>query len=268
MPKDVDFIRDNGGKVEHKDLSKPSRDDRKNPFSEDNISKEDRKDYKDTTFDPDMRVSRVAFKVVSQIIVADDAKETFYQWWKKKYFNEDWGVELPNRITSSHWDIHHFKGNKVWLNFSKMKSKQKDDKETLTVGQFMQVLESEGKNIPSDVPDFYRKQDFISETESVCFIPIWYHKKNPTGDNIKQMYENFIDFKEKLHYQTLKKIVRKGIDMIDSIISYFLSIKSERVKEDKEDGVNARLFKNRVNEDVELLEQCKNGLSKKYKIGC
>lgn len=73
MPKDVDFIRDNGGKVEHNDLSKPSRDDRKNPFSEDKVQKEDRKDYKDTIFDPDMRVSRVAFKVVGQIVVANGA---------------------------------------------------------------------------------------------------------------------------------------------------------------------------------------------------
>jgi len=86
MLKDVDIVRDNGGKVEHKDLSKPPRDDRRNPFSEDNISKEDRKDYSDTTYDKDLRVSRIARKVVSQIIVADDSKETFYQWWKKKVF--------------------------------------------------------------------------------------------------------------------------------------------------------------------------------------
>lgn len=53
--KDVDQIRDNGGKSEHKDLSHPGRDDKRNRYNVKEIKKEDRADYKDTAFDPDMK---------------------------------------------------------------------------------------------------------------------------------------------------------------------------------------------------------------------
>lgn len=56
--KDVDQIRDNGGKSEYKDLSRPGRDDKRNRYNVKEINKEDRADYKDTVFDPDLKTGK------------------------------------------------------------------------------------------------------------------------------------------------------------------------------------------------------------------
>lgn len=55
--KDVDQIRDNGGKKEHTDLSKPSRTDLKKLVTKRDVAREDKDDYKDTLFDKDLRIS-------------------------------------------------------------------------------------------------------------------------------------------------------------------------------------------------------------------
>jgi len=70
--------------------------------------------------------------------------------------------------------------------------------------------------------------------------------------------------RKKYSRETCGVINRKGIDMINSIISYFLSIKNIQDEQDEQDGFNPDLFKNRINEDIELLEQCRADLINKY----
>jgi len=69
--KDIDQTKDTGGKFEHKDLSKPGRDDKRHRYNEKEINREDRDDYKDTLFDHDLktgddkmdRITRIAHSV-------------------------------------------------------------------------------------------------------------------------------------------------------------------------------------------------------------
>ena len=66
--KDVDQTRDNGGKIEHTDLSKPSRTDLKKQVTKRDVPKEDKDDYKDTLFDEDLRTSsNKAIKIAIEI---------------------------------------------------------------------------------------------------------------------------------------------------------------------------------------------------------
>ena len=69
--KDVDQIRDNGGKSEHKDLSHPNRDDKRNRYNVKEIKKEDRADYKDTAFDPDLKAASTLVKVAKMLLSRD-----------------------------------------------------------------------------------------------------------------------------------------------------------------------------------------------------
>jgi hypothetical protein len=69
--KDVDQIRDNGGKSEHKDLSHPNRDDKRNRYNVKEIKKEDRADYKDTAFDPDLKAASILVKVAKTLLARD-----------------------------------------------------------------------------------------------------------------------------------------------------------------------------------------------------
>ena len=64
--KDVDQIRDNGGKQERKDLSRPSRSDLKKQLTKRDVLREDRDDYKDTLFDKDLKLGNIAIKIAEK----------------------------------------------------------------------------------------------------------------------------------------------------------------------------------------------------------
>lgn len=55
--KDKDLYTDCGRRKEYKDLSNPPRDDIRKRYKKDDISPEDKADYKDTLFDPDLKTS-------------------------------------------------------------------------------------------------------------------------------------------------------------------------------------------------------------------
>ena len=194
MPKDVDFIRDNGGKVEHKDLSKPSRDDRKNPFSEDNIQKDDRKDYKDTTFDPDMRVSRVAFKVVSQIIVADGAYDRF-----KNFLIEECDLLKDAKRFNineqrSGWVVHHFIGRAEFIKAG-YSSKQYEVFERILKEKEFTKEEQDRLDKENGKPLLFpSKEQLQNEINNVVIIPTWFHnyihqQNVSVGNSRKDFYE-------------------------------------------------------------------------------
>lgn len=57
--KDVDINKDIGSPTKYKDLSKPPRVDRENPFSKKKIKKEYKEDFKDTSLDPDLKTGEI-----------------------------------------------------------------------------------------------------------------------------------------------------------------------------------------------------------------
>ena len=97
--KDVDQIRDNGGKYEHHDLSHPERTDLSNPYSERRINKENRDDYKDTIYDPDLKNAK-NIKTNKIVKIANKITASYKKYaanlgysWK----NEEENIEKVNK---------------------------------------------------------------------------------------------------------------------------------------------------------------------------